>query len=148
MGLLPESPRTLLPGVDNATHPSSERASSWKGQKKISACLVELARLWLHEDADPELWRTGICLAAIAWNLTLLPRPERGREVEQMLSGAGELTGVDSDFLGFILEGLMERKLQLYPDDPRLVINWQVRTTRRRIHIIAAAALPDGASSG
>lgn len=83
-------------------------------------------------------------MAAMAWNLALLPTSERDREIEWMFQQGEEAHALDDPLL---LEGLLQllitRKLLLYPDDPRLILSWEVRKAGSRVHVTAMATLPD-----
>lgn len=111
--------------------------------EKISARLVEVARCVLAEDAGSEEVRSGISLAALAWNLSLLPQEAKDMAMVEMLHESEEKTGIAPDLLGLLLEKLMERKRMLYPDDHRMILNWQVRMSRRQAHVTVVSALPD-----
>ena len=110
-------------------------------REKISACLIELILPYLPEEASIRAWQAGVALAATAWNLTALPASVRDQEIARMLrQEAGALE--DPFFLADLLQLLITRKLRLYPDDPRLVLNWEVRKAGSRVHVTAMATLP------
>lgn len=115
--------------------------------EKISGRLIELAGDLVGDDDEPEPWRAGIDLAAIAWNLSFLPREKREREMRELLDEIVEKADIDPDLLGVLLESLIERKRLLYPDDRRRVLKWEVRASRRRIHVLAVSILPSERSS-
>lgn len=113
------------------------------GLEKIPACLIELSRPYLPEVAGVQTWRTGIAMAATAWNLALLPALVRDREIERMFQQAEAQTLDDPLLLEDLLQRLITRKLRLYPDDPRLILSWEVRKAGSRVHITTMATLPD-----
>ncbi len=113
--------------------------------EKISARLVEVAGCLMGEDARPEVVRWGIGLAALGWNLSLLPEEARDRAMAEVLAGSEEkagIAGIAPDLLGSILERFVEQKRLLYPDDSRMILNWQVRMSRRQAHVTVVSTLP------
>jgi hypothetical protein len=82
-------------------------------------------------------------MAAMAWNLALLPAPDRDREIGWMFQQAEAHALDDPLLLEDLLQLLITRKLRLYPDDQRLILSWEVRKAGSRIHITAMATLPD-----
>jgi hypothetical protein len=111
--------------------------------EKISARLVEVAGCLLGDDAGPEVVRWGISLAALGWNLSLLPQEARGRAMAELLAESEEKAGIAPDLLGSILERFVEQKRRLYPEDDRVILNWKVRTSRRQARVTVVSALPD-----
>lgn len=114
------------------------------GLEKISGRLIELAGDLVGDD-EPEPWGAGIDLAAIAWNLSFLPREKRAREMRELVGEIAEKADIDPDLLSVLLERLVERKRLLYPDDRRRVLKWEVRVSHRQIHVLAVAVLPGDA---
>src|SRR5215210_3217881 len=96
------------------------------GREKISTCLVEMVRPLLPPEAGIAEWRMGIAVAALAWNLALLPAAERVREIERMVQDP-EANELGVPFLLDLLLLLVAQKLRLYPGDPRLVLSYDVR---------------------
>lgn len=113
------------------------------GLEKISACLIELILPYLPEEAGIQAWRAGIAMAAMAWNLALLPASERDREIERMFQQAEARALDDPLLLEDLLQLLIAQKLRIYPDDPRLILSWEVRKAGSRVHVTAMANLPD-----
>lgn len=137
-GLLPRLARI----TDGQLGEKTLLAGPLPGWEKISACLMELILPSLPEDAGIREWRMGIGLAATAWNLALLPEAVRDQEIGQMNQQMEAAAMEDPLFLEALLQGLILRKLRLYPDDLRTVLSWEVRNAGRRVHVRAIAALP------
>lgn len=84
----------------------------------------------------------GIAVAALGWNLAILPEAERVREIERMVQDP-EANELGVPFLLDLLLLLIAQKLRLYPDDARLVLSYDVRKAGSgRFHITALAGLP------
>ncbi|MEA2563109.1 MAG: hypothetical protein QOH06_4613 [Acidobacteriota bacterium] len=138
LGLLPRQSHPLEP-----TFETPHLSEPLPGLEKISACLIELIRPYLPEEAGIQAWQAGIAMAAMAWNLALLPAPGRDREIGRMFQQAEALALDDPLLLEDLLQLLITRKLRFYPDDPRLILSWEVRKAGSRVHVTAMATLPD-----
>ena len=138
LGLIPRLSHPLEPTFE--TPPLSEPLP---GLEKISARLIELTLPYLPEEAGIKAWRAGIAMAAMAWNLALLPASERDREIEWMFQQAEAHALDDPLLLEDLLQLLIAQKLRLYPDDPRLILSWEVRKAGSRVNVTAMATLPD-----
>ena len=111
---------------------------------KISDLLVNVARPVLDQVDTIEKMRRAIDLAALAWNLTVLPEAERRDEIER---SARELCPDDPGARETgkqILTALVARKLALYPDVNRAIASYDVAATDEGIHVqVASFVLPD-----
>ena len=56
-------------------------------------------------------------------------------------SGGG---GIDNAFTGAFLLELAERKLRLFPDDPGVVLSWNIKEIHDGFHVTVEAGLPAG----
>ena len=111
------------------------------GLKKISACLIELVDPLISETSDIEECRVVLSMAAMAWNLSHLQAATREESVVGAIESSGD-GGIDDAFTGAFLLELAERKRRLFPDDPRVVLSWNVKEIRDRFHLTVEAALP------
>ena len=107
LGLIPRLSHPLEPIFE--TPPLS---GPLPGLEKISACLIELILPYLPEEAGVQAWRAGITMAAMAWNLALLPASERDREIERMFQQTEAHSLDDPLFLEDLLQLLITRKLR------------------------------------
>lgn len=142
MGLLSEMPPRMAEIQDGTGNPTPGLSPGGTGLEKISVRLVEVARCLIGDDAEPEDVRWGISLAALAWNLSLLPQEARAGAMAELLGESEEKVGAAPDLL-VLLERLMEQKRRLYPEDRRMVLSWQVRTSRREANVTVVSVLPD-----
>lgn len=92
------------------------------GLLKLSDLLAEVAAPLMGEDMSVEVASGNLDMAAAAWNYPLLSWPQKlslKRTVKSKL-GPQALE---------IFKMLIDRRLELYPDDPRLVTKVEVRET-------------------
>ncbi|MFL6292036.1 MAG: hypothetical protein ACJ759_14165 [Thermoanaerobaculia bacterium] len=101
-----------------------------------------MVRPVLPPEAGIAEWRMGIAVAALAWNLALMPEAERVREIERLVQDP-EANELGVPFLLELLLLLIAQKLRFYSDDPRLVLSYDVRKAGGRFHITAMAGLPE-----
>lgn len=112
-----------------------------KGMKKISACLIELVDPLISEASDLDECRAILSMAAMAWNLSHLQAATREESVVGAIESSGD-GGIDDAFTGAFLLELAERKLRLFPDDPRVVLSWKVKKVRDGFHVTVEGGLP------
>jgi hypothetical protein len=94
--------------------------------RKMSESILHLAEPLLEHSMDEE---RALSLAAIAWNLSLIPEDERGPMLEKLLRQAAETDPEIERGLRVLLKDLVERKLELYPDDRRMILGHELAQT-------------------
>jgi len=79
-------------------------------------------------------------LAVVAWNLAILPEAARQAMREQFQSSLGR-NGLpeDQEFLDSLLDELMERKLQYFPNNRRLIMDFQFEDAGDQYHLSVAS---------
>jgi len=93
---------------------------------KLSARILKLAEPYLGIVRTEQSLRTLIAAAALAWNIAIQPEEEHREAIEHALSKLGNLDAETIEDGRVTLSGLIGRKLDLSPDDRRLVLNYQV----------------------
>jgi len=89
------------------------------------------------EERDLGEVRTGITIAMAAWNATVLEQ-ECG-DVEGWRILLRSLSGADREEMRGLLAFLRERKLELFPDDQRHVVNVKVTQGEDQYHLAVAS---------
>src|SRR5262249_25079492 len=90
------------------------------GYEKMSEILVEFAQPLLATAESRESIRKTIALAALTWNLSLLPERQ-----QQQAFDSGPLAEIPSEMKPMLLN-LIERKKALFPDIHRLIRDFEV----------------------
>lgn len=103
----------------------------------ISPSLVELIDPYTDDDTSFEELRILVSAGALAWNLARLPQAAREEGLEQIMLEIDDETG---ELFVTLIEELTERKLSLFPDDPRIITGWDVRKKNGQ-HFVSAAAI-------
>ena len=125
----------LLKRIKNS-HDKAVIVKSNDQMEKMSQVILNFAQPLLDETEDPEIMKTAVTLAIIAWNASLLPAAIREELIQT-------LTVMDLPF-GFkeedkvarqSLEMLIERKKEFFPEYKRLIADFQCETIDDGIHL-------------
>jgi hypothetical protein len=106
-------------------------------RRKISAALLELVDPYLDDAPELDQVRSLAGLGTLAWNLSLLPMSERSRRIREV---AQDSKVPDREALTEILQHLVQRKIDLFPDDTRRIFDWEVREEGDIFHLTAMGA--------
>lgn len=111
---------------------STARDDPGKISEKLGALVLPLA----PPTITLEEYRSLIALGAVAWNLSILGSGYLKEAMEQLDSASRE----DREHLEEAIAGLVQRKQDLFADDQRVIVHWEV-TLRPdgRFHLTAAA---------
>jgi hypothetical protein len=83
----------------------------------------------------------AVSLAIIAWNLSLVPKDEQGSMLEKLLCPVAEKDPEMEREMRVLLKDLAERKLELYPDDRRMILGHEVAGTGEDMMLHVASTL-------
>lgn len=115
--------------------PVAEVAFNPPGQRKMSQLLEELITPYRDETETLEDFNNLVLLGTLAWNIGLLPAEERDVFLKNALKTAPRALRAD---LGKLLKALILRKLALFPDDDREIIDTRVTELGDRYHLAVA----------
>ena len=129
------------------------------GGIKLSSALIELCEPFEPETLSAKEFENLIALAAVAWNIAVLPKDERLEKltafVETMPDMKEELeTEIDTvlhdnskiaDFapattMLHLIGAMIQRKDELFPNDIRLVLNYEVKDSPEGPHLAVSSA--------
>ncbi len=103
------------------------RFVSRRGGKKMSDTLLEFAEPLIDPLVPNSEQEDKIALAAICWNLSLIPSEEKDEVIGGMFSRfKKELGSEDSLLMDSILEEMLARKKELFPNDKRMIMEWNI----------------------
>lgn len=94
------------------------------GGSKISDALAELIQPYSYDDMDIEASRKLVCLGVLAWNGAVAPDTVSREEIRRSLESSGT---PQPESIDRIIEEMMQRKMQLFPDDLRLIVDAELR---------------------
>jgi hypothetical protein len=103
--------------------------------RKVSEILLEFAEPWLDEVANDDHRRKVVGMAVVAWNMARSADSERRKEKNsEMAEKLGE-AGMT------ILNDMITRKLALYPDEERIILDFEITTDGEKMRVEVVASL-------
>jgi hypothetical protein len=102
--------------------------------RRVSEILMEFAEPWLDHVETDDQRRVVISIAVLAWNLARLPDSER-RDAKnlEMAEKVGE-AGMS------ILNEMIARKLILYPEEKRIILDFEITADGGRMRVDVATS--------
>jgi len=136
-----------------------QRQQKQYGGSKLSAALIELCEPFEPENLSTKEFEKLIALAAVAWNIAVLPKEERleklttfietmpnmKKELETEIDAVLHDDSKETDFtpattmLHFI-GAMIQRKDELFPNDDRIVMNYNVKDNPEGTHLTVSSA--------
>jgi phage gp29-like protein len=129
------------------------------GGIKLSAALIELCEPFELKDISTKEFEKLIALAAVAWNIAVLPKeerlekltafvdeiPEMREELENEIDTVLHDDSKNTDFapattmLHFI-GAMIQRKEELFPNDDRIIMNFNIKDNPEGPYLTVASA--------
>jgi hypothetical protein len=141
---LPEE--TALPGLfeelrQNKKTEKLKLIANPEGEAKMSGLIAELIAPYLDDAKTLDAYKNLVATACIAWNTALLPEAEWSPAINKLVSELGAVPDeFRQDMLSIIME-MIKRKLELFPDNHRQVVNFKVTETKQNYHLAIASTL-------
>jgi hypothetical protein len=107
-----------------------------KEDPRLSERLVDLIAPYREDGLTSERYEMLIGAAATAWNLSLLPEAERPEALGQSFRRARVR---DVEGVAEVIVTLMRRKEQLFPNDDRTIVTWEVSESGGQCHVTVAS---------
>jgi hypothetical protein len=115
-----------------------------KKSRKLSEMISEMAAYLIDDGETPEEKQNRLNAACSAWNMACVSPKVRQQQLEGYMSGYKRFnSAASSDDLANIrkdMESLIERKLQMFPDDKRQIVNARIVTVGQGYRIEIASA--------
>ena len=115
-----------------------------KQTRMMSEMISEMAAQFISMGKSPEEKQSRLTAACSAWNMACGSLEVRQRQLEQYVEGyqrfnpaasPGDLANIRKD-----MESLIERKLQMFPDDQRQIVSAKVVMVGQDYRIEVASA--------
>lgn len=117
------------------------------GTAKMSDMLDELVEPFADEADTEGAYTNLITIGVIAWNTAVLPRDQLDESLAILKSNFPDKEDFDTA-QGLLFE-LMKRKLELFPDEQRLVVDFSLTQENDSWHLQVASTLPpEGLGTG
>jgi hypothetical protein len=127
--------QSLLARVQQSLPDEQVKVVKRRTGRKVSEVLMEFAQPWLDETRNDNETRAIIGMAVLAWNMALISEPKRwegvSHELDETLREAGKA----------ILKKMITRKLSLYSDEHRLILDYEITGTGDNLTVNVAYSL-------
>ena len=113
-------------------------------KRKMSEMISEMAAPFISQGKTPEEKHHRLTAACSAWNMACGSPEIRRQQLEQYVEGyrqnnpatsPGDLANIRK-----VMEALMERKVQMFPDDKRQIISAEIVMVGKNYRIEVASA--------
>jgi hypothetical protein len=118
-------------------------------QAKMSEVLLEFASPLFDPSDDDEYFGKAIALAAASWNAALLPSEKQEASIEGLIDKISSSGACDVDTareinasLKEIVLMLLERKRSYFPDNKRVIVDYQISNFKDQRNVLVASTLP------
>jgi hypothetical protein len=113
-------------------------------KRKMSEMISEMAAPFISGGKTPEEKHNRLTAACSAWNMACGSPEIRRRQLEQYVEGYRQSNPATSpsDLANVrkVMESLMERKLQMFPDDKRQIVSAKIVIVGKDYRIEVASA--------
>lgn len=117
-----------------------------QGEAKMSEVLEDFALPYLKSAKTYEQQKKMITLAAIAWNMALMPETERESAIEELLEQTAKNQEARQDTRG-LLEQLIARKQEMFAEIQRTIVDFQFVDTGDGFHLSVASTVSSKSES-
>ena len=113
-------------------------------QRKMSEMISEMAAPFISEGKTPEEKHHRLTAACSAWNMACGSPELRRQQLEQYVEGYRQnnpaISPSDLANIRKVMESLMERKLEMFPEDKRQIVSAKVVMVGKNYRIEVASA--------
>jgi hypothetical protein len=116
-----------------------------EGEAKMSEVLEDFVEPYLDAADDRHYQEMLYSIAVIAWNLALVPNGEREEMLDEAIrEGVRSDDPADQQEAKEMINELIERKLSLFTDNQRFILDFQLLDTGDTLQLSVASTLPPG----
>jgi len=128
------------------------------GGVKLSEALIDICEPYDYDDLSLDDYKKLIMMTIAAWNVANQPEEKRAEQLLGFLQSMPALNeGLEMDLdaiineqkeppavivMAQILNALMRRKLELYPNDDRIVTDFKLTDTATDRHLYVSSIIP------
>ncbi len=128
------------------------------GGVKLSEALIKISEFYDYDDLPLDDYKKLIMMAIAAWNIANQPEKKRAEQALGFLKampGLKEELAMDLDevlneqkeppaiiVMSQMLNALMRRKLELYPNDNRIITDFKLTETATDRHLSVSSIIP------
>lgn len=110
------------------------------GEEKMSNVLLDFMSPYLKSATDRESFERLIIIGIAAWNSAIQPEPAINDVIKEF---AKKMSIIDRFYFRRFLKVLVKRKNQLYPENKRFIVSYQVIETGSGWHVSVISTLTE-----
>ena len=110
----------------------------------MSEMLGQIIEPYIADAETLDAYHKLVSIGAIAWNNTLLP-PE-GQAEGFAIADKLEMSAEDKEIMNELIIALMKRKINLFPEIHRFIVDFEVSDMGNQWHLSVASTMPPGES--
>jgi hypothetical protein len=115
---------------------------------RMSEALLALAEPMMRAAGDAIEFRATVGLAAFAWNLSMLSELEREKDLAKIITDLAPDDVMDRAIIRQDLSEMIRRRMELFPEVRRVVIDFQVQESDGKMNLnVVSAPVNDGQAS-
>jgi hypothetical protein len=126
---------------EDVTGTFAETVIAPRGAVKMSEVLEDFVEPYLESAENHQQREQLFGLAMTAWNLALLPEPERQVILDRTFERLISPTGLLKEYFDEIIGELIARKLDYFTDNRRLIVSFELKDTGRDFQLLVASTL-------
>ena len=111
------------------------------GEANMSEVVAELIDPYLKFADTYDAYQKLITTACIAWDMANLPEGEKLASINQIADTLSDLTVQDREDMTEIILELIRRKELLFPDNHRMIVNFEITESGNNFHVAIASTL-------
>jgi hypothetical protein len=112
-----------------------------QGEAKMSGIITELIEPYRQMAINRASYHNLIAIACIAWNTANLPQEQRLDNINEAINELPVATNeMRLEMTRLVLE-LVQRKVALFPDNQRIIVNFKINETKDNYHL-GIASMP------
>ena len=108
--------------------------------EKMSEVILNFAEPLIEEAGDDDkAYKMAVTLAILVWNVSLMPKDEQDALLHVELKEASGLSAEDHAASLLVAEMLLKRKQKHFKGINRLIVDYEIRCTKKNRHLYVAS---------
>ena len=108
--------------------------------EKMSEVLLDFVSPLLDVCEDEETEKKAMEFSITVWNAYLLPEKDQDKLIQELISGLSPSSKADDLAMSkYYVDMLMERKKKYFPNNKRLIVDYQISGSRKKRHLSVAS---------
>ena len=131
---------SAIPGLIQKIQSDNHKSLiSQPGDEKIAEMLQEILVPYQVDAKNFSDYRKLVTLAIVAWNIAHFPMDQMLSSLGLYLDGLTRITAQQREEFREIILDLIRRKIKLYPDAQRTILNFEITETQKSFQLAIAS---------